>query len=141
VVRFFLFIFDVQPPPHLSPPPRHPHCSTSVDNHPVFEHHHTVQPPPHLLATVTPSCSIAVPPPLRHLAPLPSATTTIHSSHTVLCRCYATATTLSCATAPRRRRAFSHCCRWLIQVDVMGHDKRKGKELVAEPLKKKKTRT
>jgi hypothetical protein len=33
------------------------------------------------------------------------------------------------------------CCRRLVQADVMGHDKRKGKELMVEPQKMKKTHT
>jgi hypothetical protein len=52
---------------------------------------------------------------------------------------------VSCAitgapSAPRHR-AFSRCCGQLVEADVMGRDKRKGKELMVEPPKKKKTHT
>jgi hypothetical protein len=44
------------------------------------------------------------------------------------------------ALSVSRRRVFSRCRHGHAQASIMGHDKRKGKEPVVEPPKKKKTR-
>jgi hypothetical protein len=59
--NFFLFVFHAQPPPHLLPPPRHPHRSTSVNDHPVFSST-TVPRSYHLTSLPLPRCPTSSPP-------------------------------------------------------------------------------
>jgi hypothetical protein len=64
---FFLFVFHAQPPPHLLPPPRRPHRSTSINDHPVFSsttvprsYHLTSLPLPRRPASPPPSIAVVV---------------------------------------------------------------------------------
>jgi hypothetical protein len=134
---------SLAPPRHAATtsPPRRCHIVLRR-RHTVLCHHHAVL--CRCCATATPSCATTAPsciaaalPPPRHLAPLPSATTTVHSHR----RRPVPSCAITGAPFALRRRAFSCCCHRFIQADVMGRDKRKGKELVVEPPKKKKART
>jgi hypothetical protein len=163
----FLLVFHLAPPlstapPAVSPPPCPP-CATRrpaplplllaaasacaahrpAPPSPVLQ----PPPPPHLRATA-PSCAAitlcrrhcatATTMPLLHCPPSPlSSKAAVIQSHR---HCPVPSCAITGALSVSRRCVFSRCRRGHAQASIMGRDKRKGKEPVVEPPKKKKTR-